>query len=162
MAETLLRVEARRRLLDLISGAADDETAVFYALPSDWHDRKVIYFGEVRGTSEIRAMTSGRKRRLDQFSIDIHCVVGPAGATDHEDDLTRDPGGFQPADEACLALVQIIDDALADDPRLVLSEPLDGGLVATVGGIDGPNPRLWTEGSGSEAKVTVNVESHLR
>jgi hypothetical protein len=35
-------------------------------------------------------------------------------------------------------------------------------LTASVSAIDGPNPRLWTEGPGSEARVVVSFDSHLR
>jgi hypothetical protein len=143
MSETMLRVAARRRVIDLLRAAAPDDVGVFYAAPENWHEKKVIIAGGIAGPSEIRVLTQGRKRRFDQFTLELIIMVGPGAAVVYDEDPHIDPG-------------------LAEDPRLVDGTPLDGGLTASVSAIDGPNPRLWTEGPGSEARVVVSFDSHLR
>lgn len=164
MSTETLRVATRRRLLDMIQAATTDDTGVFYALPAEWHQRSIVFFGDITGSMEPRVLKA-RQRREDSFSIEVTIQVAPGGFTTYDDDHANDPGSHQPADEACEALIQIIDEALAvsGGARLVHDgSPLDGGLTAALQTVNGPNPRLIQDGPGSEATLTIAVTSHLR
>ncbi len=162
MSSTLLRVAAKRRLLDRIQTGSDDDTGVFYSAPAKWRERKVIHFGETRTISfEPRGMKQGRKRRKDVFTLEVFVVVGPGAVKDYAEDQANDPGSYAPFDEACEALIQLIDDSLADDPNMsTTDDPVAGAFTGFISTIDGPDPQLW-EGPGSQARVLVQFESHL-
>lgn len=159
MSTGSMRVAARRRLIERIKAAAPDGVGVYYGLPGEFGEPSAIYGGKVEGESRVRAMREGRKPRTDTFTIDVVCAAGPGSAVDPGNFDNLDPAGHQLADEHCLTLVQLVDDTLADDPRL---GGLDGGLFAVVGDLEGPTPQTYTDGAGSIATVKVEFQSRLR
>lgn len=159
LGPNLVRVQARRRLLELVAArvAGVDGLSVLYRLPPNHPGRKVIAGGDVEGEVSVPTMRAGRKARLDSFDLTVWCLAGPGSVElDLSDPL--DPYGYESLDRAVLELVQVVDDVLAEDPRL---EGL-AGWVATLAAIEGPNAGPTQQGPESAAAVTVHFEIRHR
>jgi hypothetical protein len=156
-----IRVAARRALTDFIRSEFDDpETDVFYGLPGPQHlgKRSAIWLGDIVGVTQERRI-SNRGHRQDNFEIEVTCVAGPqAIANDNQTFDDTDPEQYQAHDEHVMGMVQAIDDGLATAIGSRL-EGVHAGTVCSVSNINGPNPRLYNEGAGSEATLTVQFTS---
>jgi hypothetical protein len=152
----LVRVQARRLLLDLVKTAVvDTDIAVVYRWAPDIPDRLVIAGGNIEGPIEFRAMKSGRKPRRDSFDLTVFCAAGPGSVEVERTDL--DPTGFEAYDAKVAELIQYVDDVIADDPHLAQTDHV---LSASLSNVEGPNSDLPTDGPVSAAIVTVHFEVH--
>jgi hypothetical protein len=158
---TSVRIEARRALTDLIrSTVTDPETDVFYGLPgpNNITRRAAIWIGDITGVSQERRM-SNRGHRQDNWTLEVACVAGPNHVPgDNQNYDPTDPEQYQAHDEHVMEMVQAIDDVIATSLGSRL-EGVHGGTVCSVSNIDGPNPRFYTEGAGSEATLTLTFTS---
>lgn len=158
----LVRVEVRKELLRRIRATLPDDTsvAVQYRYWPNSGARQIIAGDDVEGEITAHQMRAGRHERIDGFDLKIVCAVGPnAVELDTSDPL--DPGGFASVDAACLALVQVVDDVLADPDGARMPE-ISGALVLSITSLEGPNGTETNEGPGAAAIVTVRVESRHR
>jgi hypothetical protein len=158
---TSVRIEARRALTDLIrSELTDPETDVFYGLPGPQHigKRSAVFVGDIVGVAQERRLSAAGHRQ-DNWEMEITCVAGPnAVANGNQNFDATDPEQYQAHDEHVMLMVQAIDDVIAT----ASGSRLDGfhnGTVCSVSNINGPNPRFYTEGPGSEATLTLSFTS---
>lgn len=150
----LVRVEARRLLLDLIREAVvDTDIAVVYRWSPEVTSRLVIAGGDIEGQVSVRAMKGGRKPRRDSFDLTVFCAAGPSSVEVERTPL--DPTGFASYDAQVAELIQYVDDVVADSPSL---EQSDYALAATLDRVEGPNADLPSDGPVSAALVTVHFE----
>jgi hypothetical protein len=158
---TSVRVEARRALVDLIrSTVTDPEVDVFYGLPGPENlgKRSAIWIGDIEGIAQERRL-SNRGHRQDSWTMEVSCAAGPdAVAGDNQNYDDTDPERYQAHDEHVMEMVQLIDDMIATSLGSRL-ENVHGGTVCSVSNINGPNPRLYTNGAGSEATLTLTFTS---
>jgi hypothetical protein len=155
------RIACRRALIDLIRAEiTDPDIDVFYGLPGPQNlgKRSAVWIGDITGVVQERRI-SDRGHRQDTFEMEITCVAGPqAVANSNQNHDDTDPEQYQAHDEHVMGMVQKIDDMLATR----VGSRLDGahnGTVSSVSNINGPNPRLYNEGAGSEATLTVQFTS---
>lgn len=150
MALTTNRHEVRQALTSVLSavyGIATPPVAVSYGFPgTDDVEREHIYTGDARGTMEIADLKAGRKRRIDEFSIDVWFVAGQDGQTAVE------------ACARCQTFLATLDSALADDMQ---PGNVDGLRSARIGDFDGPDPVLTDQGWAAIARVEVLCESRF-
>jgi hypothetical protein len=158
---TSVRIEARRALTDLIRAeVTDTETDVFYGLPgpNNLGKRSAIWVGDIVGVTQERRM-SDRGHRQDNWEMEITCVAGPNAVPNANQNFDpTDPEQYQAHDEHVMGMVQAIDDVIATASGSRL-EGFHNGTVCSVSNINGPNPRFYNEGAGSEATLTLSFTS---
>ena len=121
-----IRSATKRRLFDLLAAELTG-FQVTYTEPAQFAPRS-IWLGQATGASRPGALTAGRKIRMDDFTIEVHCL-----AYETTDD-------FPAIDEAAEALWGAVDDALATSPTLNLGGiALPGLIAATAGNWAGPS-----------------------
>lgn len=120
--------------------------------PRDPQAGRLVIIGDITGQVTPAAMTSGRRRFDDRFSVDV-LVVG------------WDPGGSNPATTRAAVedVADVILQTLAE--RVHLEDTpggaaLDGIVAAVVAKIAGPT--CWWDGDGIGAAMTVTVDVHAR
>lgn len=84
---------------------------VAYTHPGEATTFETVFLGDSRGTSEPATIRAGRKARHEHFTIDVWVEV------------VRDGPDAQTASERSWALAGEVEDMLADDPSLGLSQP---------------------------------------
>lgn len=136
-----------RAALTAVLAAVYPSLQVAYGFPgTDDVERECIYTGDARGTFEIPDIKAGRKRRVDEFTIDVWFIAGQDGQTAIE------------AAARCQTFVASLDDSLADN-----MEPgaVPGLRFCRMGDYDGPDPQLTGEGWAGIARVEVVCESRF-
>lgn len=99
--------------------AALPSVQVVWGRPSDTAiARETVYIADVSGNHRIPVMTSGRKHREEEVSIDVVVAVLKARGTS------------QAAEERAWELLDALENVLADDPTLTA---VDGLVHATLG-----------------------------
>lgn len=119
---------------------------VVRAHPGQAIEPEAVYLGAARGSDEIPVIRAGRKKRHESYTLDVFFDVVADGPDDQE------------ASERAWTLFGELEDLLADDPSLGLTQP----FWAVVG--------EWTEalffddarqGFGSLLRAAVKIESRL-
>lgn len=113
--------------------------------PLEAIDDEAIYLGQSRTTSDIPTIRAGRKARQEQYTLDVWVEV------------VRDGPTAQSASERSWALVGEIEDMLADDPSLGLSQPFWAVLAEA-------DQDAWVEDSrrGYVSRVRVGIQCEAR
>lgn len=114
--------------------------------PGDTRENESIYFGEIRGSSDIPTIRAARKARQERYTLDVWFdldAVGPDADT---------------ASNRAWALFGELEDILADDPTVGLGAP----FWAVLG--DFTETLMFDEtrrGWGSLLRAGVDVEARL-
>ena len=149
-----IRSAAKQRLYSL---AADALTGVqvTYSEPSTFATR-CVWFGPVSGGMGPGPMKSGRKIRMDEFTIEVHILAFGGGADD----------GYE-MDVAAEALLAEVDSVVADSSTLAVDGSGLPGLTfcRMTDGYEGPNcgpMEIAGKVAGYGSEITANVLFHTR
>ena len=146
-ATTSIRWAVARRILDLLSGHPNLlDVTVRPSFPGDNTGPLAVWIGDIVGEIDIPVMTAGRKIRDDIFEVKV--VVRAQGQPD-----------VDTACEAVEALVEAVEDVLADAPSL---DDFDGVIDATnTGTREGPD-RFDMGAAGWMAVSRTSIVVHSR
>lgn len=137
----------RAQLVSLLAARAGlAGVQVEYSHPLEGIDDEALYLGESRGTSQIPTVRAGRKARQEQYIIDVWVEVNRDGPTP------------QDASERSWALVGEVEDMLADDPSLGLSQPFWAVLAEAEQGVYVDDSR---RGYVSRIRLGIQCEARL-
>lgn len=90
--------------------SAELSESVHYSRPTSSAKKDFVFLGDVKdGRHDIPVMTAGRKKREEEYIVEVTFVSVRAGATS-EDSETK-----------CFTMLDELEDLLADDPSLGLS-----------------------------------------
>ncbi len=149
------RIACKQLLFNLFRNAPSlAEVDVRYSPPMGPINVECIFPGDIKGVRTVAGMKADRIPRDDRFTIEVHVLVQTNGTTD----------GGQSTDTRCEIISNVVDDLLADDPKLLGNTP--GLLWAEFqGDDDGPNLRALVNENGqqigwqSEYRCTVGFRS---
>lgn len=136
-AALLAALQARAALAQVQTG---------YSHPGASREDETIYLGELRGTSQIPTIRTGRKARQERYTLDVWFDVDAVGPD------------AQTASERAWSLYGELEDVLAADPSVGLAQP----FWAVIG--DFTETLMFDEsrrGWGSLLRVGVDVEARL-
>jgi hypothetical protein len=153
MATNPIRSATKKRLKELIAAknilrVDGDPVQVSHGWPGEAMENESIWVGAVEGELLVPTMRAGRKRRQDEFTVDVWVLAGIPGN-----------GTAEEAEERCELLVYAVDDVIADDPHLGGLDGLRGG--AYVSSIEGPDAEPTDEGWLGVARVRVTCRTSL-
>ena len=138
------RTAVRARIVELLTDTAPSGVAVYHGQPAQWPNEGIVV-GPTSGSSEVKLMQAGRKRRNDTFTITIFCWSSVPG----QDAIT--------AESRCEEFLAVVDDALADNATL----GVEGVKWATLNQVDGPDSEGTDEGWIAYGTITIEVHSEL-
>ena len=117
-------VPAAKAALVALIGAALAGVQVTYGRPADAQlERECVWVGDATGTHRVPVMAAGRKRRQEDYSIEVICWVA------------KTHGLISAAEARCFELLGEVEDVVADDPTLGLASNV-GYFQATAGSFD--------------------------
>lgn len=114
--------------------------------PGEALEGETVFLGDSRGTSGIATIRAARKARQEAYTVDVWVEVNRDGPT------------AQTASERAWALVGEIDDMLADDPSLGLTQPFWAVLAEHEQSVYFDDS---TRGYVSRIRVGINCEARL-
>lgn len=134
-----VRLNLVRRLNDKLTPGDDvGQGQCFYQSPTSTQPRNCIFFGDIEGPYEVANLKDGRINRDDKWTQEVYIVgTAPAKLTSAGDSTEA----ALPAVERAEALFHVIEDLVADHPKL------DGEItglqhIAILNSVDGPSPRF--------------------
>jgi len=154
MASNSIRSATKVKLRTLIAAEnllrADGKAVqVSHGFPGALLENECIWIGAVEGPVTVPSLKAGRKRRHDNFTIDIHVVAAIPGKQ-------SSPALAEARFED---LMEAVEDVIADDPHLDGLDGLAGGAMVVE--IEGPDADGDIEGWVATAVIRVECKSSL-
>ena len=145
MAGSIMATFKSTLLTQLQAASGFSDVQVAYTEPGESMRRECVYLGDIDSGSQVpESFSTGTRRRIEDFNLDVFVAVqGKPTASSAE---TR-----------AVALANVIDDVVANDPQLgglasLTFCEIDGmSMVTNEAGIDGPH-----------CVVTVRIHAQAR
>ena len=141
---------AKAQLLTLLQANSTlSSIQVAYADPGEAGRRESIFFGDINSNTQTpESLASGRRRRLEDYTIDIHVFVQSKAA------------GQQEAEQRALVLANAVEDVLADYPSL--DDGVSGLMFIECSGMSMSASEIGIDGPRVEVTVHATVKARLQ
>ena len=141
MAGSTMYAAKAQLLTLLLANSTLSNVQCTYGDPGEAQRRESIFLGDVTSNTQTpEALASGRRRRLEDYTIDIEVFVQSKAA------------GQQEAEQRALVLANAVEDVLADYPTLddavsglMFVEASGMSMSASEAGIDGPRIQVTVQ-----------------
>ena len=140
---------AKAQLLTLLQANSTlSSIQVTFGDPGEAGRRESIFFGDINSNSQSpEALASGRRRRIEDYTIDTHVFVQSKAA------------GQQEAEQRALVLANAVEDVLADYPTL--DDAVSGLMFVEASGMSMSASEAGIDGPRIEVTVRVTVKARL-
>ena len=119
-----------------------------YGDPGEAMRRECLYLGDVvSNTHDPESLSSGRRRRLEDYTVDVEVFVQSKAA------------GQQEGEQRALVLANAVEDTLADYPSL--DDAVSGLMFVEVSGMSMSTAEAGIDGPRIRVIVHVNVKARL-
>ena len=132
----------------LVSNSTLSSVQVTYGDPGEGQRRESIFMGDVNSNVHTpEALASGRRRRLEDYTLDVEVFVQSKAA------------GQQEAEQRALVLANAVEDVLADYPTL--DDGVTGLLFVECSGMSMHTAEAGIDGPRIQVTVHVDVKARL-
>ena len=121
---------------------------VTYGDPGEAMRRESVFFGDITSNMQIpEALASGRRRRIEEYTLDIEVFV------------QSKPAGLQEAEQRALVIGHAVENVLADYPDL--SGSVTGLMFLECSGMSMSTSEAGIDGPRIQLTVHTNVKARL-
>tara|TARA_R110000803_G_scaffold79437_1_gene145049 strand:+ start:723 stop:1172 length:450 start_codon:yes stop_codon:yes gene_type:complete len=139
----------KTKLLTLLQDDAGlSAVQVTYGDPGGAMRRESIFMGDINSSDQFpEVLASGRRRRLEEYTLDVHVFVQSKAA------------GLQEAEQRAVSLASTVENVVADNPQL--GGTVSGLMFAECSGMSMSSAEAGADGPVVETIVQFLVKARL-
>ena len=148
MASTTMYAVKAALLTKLQADATLTNIQVTYADSGGAMRRESVFMGDINSSEQVpESLSSGRRRRIEDYTLDVHVVVQSKAA------------GVQEAEERAVALAAAVEGVVSDYPQL--GGGVTGLMFCEVSGMSMSSSEAGADGPRIFCTVHVRVKARL-